>query len=481
MKKKLLLLSFIEGAAVMAAELCGAKLLAPIFGSSLVVWASVMGITLAALAAGYFFGGRISHQTKNHRQTLFRILAGAALFITLMPVLSYYLVPRISYLPFLSGVVLSTFSILFFPIFFLGAASPLFIVLQTHKETEAGRVSGTVYAVSTAGGILATFLCGFFIIPVFGLSQCLIFFGSLLLLTNFLVFRSVKVLHLFFFVLFVYLNFQFISKSSGTLFSSDSIQGHLEVQDVARGADSVRLLTINDIIQSEMNVQTHRSVSAYVRLLDSLVPNSIMTGNALVLGLGAGLTANMVVEKNYSTDGVEFDDRIIESAKHYFYLNKNVNTTHADARFFLNSCTKKYDIVLADLFKAEEQPSHVLTLESLTALKKNLQEGAIVLVSWHGYLSEEKGRGSVILVNTFVKAGYFVKLCAMSHDERFRNIVFVASLNKLPELPFELHEEMAKIDLINTDDAPRLEKYNAEANKAWRTQYLRYYQNAAVN
>jgi hypothetical protein len=30
--------------------------------------------------------------------------------------------------------------------------------------------------------------------------------------------------------------------------------------------------------------------------------------------------------------------------------------------------------------------------------------------------------------------------------------------------------------LINTDNRPALEKYNAKANKAWRTNYLRYYQ-----
>jgi hypothetical protein len=54
MKRKLLFLSFVEGAAVMVAELCGARLLAPVFGSSLYVWSSVMGITLGALAFGYF-------------------------------------------------------------------------------------------------------------------------------------------------------------------------------------------------------------------------------------------------------------------------------------------------------------------------------------------------------------------------------------------------------------------------------------------
>src|SRR3954464_11735958 len=101
MKKRLLLLSFIEGAAVMCAELCGARLLAPVFGSSLYVWAAVMGVTLVALAGGYFSGAALSKRSLKAERTLFLILAAAALFLVAMPLLSHYLVPRISYLSFL--------------------------------------------------------------------------------------------------------------------------------------------------------------------------------------------------------------------------------------------------------------------------------------------------------------------------------------------------------------------------------------------
>src|SRR6478735_749532 len=125
MKKKFLFLSMIEGATVMVAELCGAKLLAPVFGSSLYVWASVMGITLAALAIGYFYGGNLSHKKEKNEKALFYILSAAALFILAMPVISYYAVQRISYLPFTPGVVIATLSLLFLPVFFLGASSPL--------------------------------------------------------------------------------------------------------------------------------------------------------------------------------------------------------------------------------------------------------------------------------------------------------------------------------------------------------------------
>lgn len=477
MQKKLLLLSFIEGAAVMAAELCGAKLMAPVFGSSLFVWAAVMGVTLSALALGYFFGGWITGRSTDGNKTLFRALSIAALFILLMPVIGHYVIPRISYLPFLPGVVLSIIILLFPPVFFLGASSPLFIAVQTHQTGSAGRVSGTVYAVSTLGGILATFLCGFYLIPEIGLNACLIIFGTILFIINSIVFKFIKPAHLFFFVTFAYLNLQFSFKKEGLLMVSDSILGHLEVKDLPVEKDPFRILTINNIIQTEMSLVTKRSLSGYVSLLDTLIPAKKRPGKALVLGLGGGLTANLLEEKNYRTDGVEFDRRIIKAARDYFYLDKRVNAIYADARYFLNSCDKLYDIVLVDLFKAEEQPSHVITRESLQRLKKNLSDSALLLINWHGYLQGNDGMGTGILYYTLVDSDFNVKLCSVSHDENHRNIMFVASLRALKKLPFQLDEAPAQTQLVNTDNLPLLEKYNARANKKWRAAYLKYYQN----
>jgi predicted membrane-bound spermidine synthase len=487
MQKKLLILSFIEGAVVMAAELCGAKLLAPIFGSSLYVWASVMGITLGALALGYFYGGWISDKSKNSQKKLEQILVLAALFILVMPVLSYYVVPRISYLPFLLGVVLSTFALLFLPVFFLGATSPLFILLQTSEKVSSGKASGTVYAISTAGGILSTFLCGFYLIPVLGLTICLISFGLILFIATIFVFKVLKPVQLLCVAACIYLNFQFIKAPVNVEFKTDSVLGHLEVKTIpSKNSDSVRLLTINNIVQTEMNLTTKQSVSEYVKIIDTLITSINNTSTtlsvtdqkqALVLGLGGGLAANLLVSKNYSVDGVEFDNRIIDAAKQYFYLNKSVNAVCADARYFLNHCTKKYDVVLVDIFKAEEQPSHVLTWQSLEQLKNNLTKNAIILINWHGYISDNKGLGTTILCNTLTKAGFNVQLNSMSKDENYRNIVFVASLHPITPCNYQLTETLSKCDLINTDNYPLLEKYNASANKTWRSNYLRYYQN----
>ena len=64
LKKFLFALAFIEGGAVMCIELCSAKILSPYFGTSIYVWASVLGVTLTALMSGYYLGGYVSSNYK---------------------------------------------------------------------------------------------------------------------------------------------------------------------------------------------------------------------------------------------------------------------------------------------------------------------------------------------------------------------------------------------------------------------------------
>ena len=59
-KFTLLLIAFFEGAAVMACELFGAKMIAPFFGTTIYSWAGVLAITLFALASVYYLGGMLT-------------------------------------------------------------------------------------------------------------------------------------------------------------------------------------------------------------------------------------------------------------------------------------------------------------------------------------------------------------------------------------------------------------------------------------
>lgn len=482
-KNKLYTISFAEGASVMAAEICGAKLLAPFFGSSLYVWSSVMAITLGGLAGGYFIGGQLSK--KQHKfKILFFVLAFAVASLCLMPFLTplfYFVGKHLSLIP---AVVISVFVLLFPTMLCMGATSPLLISILTSDVNQSGENSGKIYAISTVGGIIATFLCGFYLIPNAGISLTLISFAMILASASLLLVLKKKSNNfsaaiLISPIVLAWFGFTRLNSHKLTIYKTEGILGKLEIRNEPSEANSsiiVRKLLINTIVQTEMNVDSKESVSEYIHLLEKNL-TYFPKGKALVLGLGGGLVSNLFQQNNYRVTGVEFDERIISVAKQFFYLSDSIKTVCDDARHFINTDDHKYNLVLFDIFKAEEQPSHVITKESLIKLKTLLDTNAVVLINTHGYLKGQRGLGTQCLLATLKQAGFNLKVCTPSENEDYRNLLIVASLKLMEET---LNNEIQPLvitnaELINTDNKPILEKLNAEANQAWRSNYIHNY------
>jgi predicted membrane-bound spermidine synthase len=187
----LVLLVFCAGATSLAIEMAASRLLAPDFGSSLFVWANLIGLILLYLTIGYYVGGRLADC--NPRPGLFYSLALlASLLVALIPPLSapvltwslntFATSPLIAFYGSLAAIL-----VLFaLPMMLLGCISPFAIRLQVQQVGKSGRTAGQLYAISTAGSIVGTFLPVLLLLPAIGTARTFLAFAATLLLVSLL-------------------------------------------------------------------------------------------------------------------------------------------------------------------------------------------------------------------------------------------------------------------------------------------------------
>src|SRR3989344_7953903 len=82
-----ILSSFLAGFSVMTVELIAGRLVAPIIGSSVFTWTSVIGITLLGLALGSFMGGQIADKMEGRKSLPLAFLVSSILVFSI-PILA---------------------------------------------------------------------------------------------------------------------------------------------------------------------------------------------------------------------------------------------------------------------------------------------------------------------------------------------------------------------------------------------------------
>lgn len=484
----------------MAAELLGAKMLAPFFGSSLYVWATVLAMTLGGLASGYFAGGIVSHRSKNPL-ALFWVLLSAAAFTVLMPFTAKTIIPLFGSMNLILSTVVSTLLFMFPPIFLMGMVSPLIIRAVTLHAESSGRAAGSVYAVSTVGGILSTFLMGFYVIPSFGLTYPAIFTGIILGAAPLFVLITgrKKVIALFFPVLCVFSIISARPRASEShvkvLYNKEGILGQVMVVDYPNYDESgkvkhyTRLLFVNRIVQSMFNAGGEEQDPEYVRIIGGIAEKMHPGGNALVLGLGGGTIAKNLEGMGFRVDACEFDSRIAEAAGRFFYLPKDVKVVVDDARHFIRSASRSgpsYDLVVFDLFRGEDCPEHVLTAECIEECKNLLNEQGIIVINGPGFWKGPVGKGMRSIEKTLTASGLRTSvLSTRMEDEMHSNLLFVASAqeyglqtiitDQVPGFRIDFTEEEMNDALVLRDDRPVLNLLNAQSSRLWRQGYIETY------
>src|SRR3979411_1238857 len=164
-----------------------ARLLAPYFGASTIIWANTIATVLVALSAGYALGGRLADRAPRMSR-LCEIALAAAVLVAAGPVLSGPLLrPASTAIGSLSvgaffGSLLAVLALVAVPVLLLGTVAPFAIRLSLQRTEESGRVSGRLYALSTAGSLVGTFLAALALIPFAGTHRTYLAFALALAL-----------------------------------------------------------------------------------------------------------------------------------------------------------------------------------------------------------------------------------------------------------------------------------------------------------
>jgi spermidine synthase len=493
----------IEGASVMAIELISARMLAPWFGSSLHVWATVIGITLLGLAVGYFAGGRIADRYPQ-RNTLLIVLLGASFFTMLMHIVSQRLPLLFSeFDPIFSVIIISLLMILP-PLALLGMIPTLLIRYITSKIDDSGSTTGKVFTVSSVSGIIALPLIGFWIIPEFGLTFPSIVIGILIgILPFFQLIKQKKICGLILLpvAIFSFLLAPTVKNAPGikVQYRSEGLLGQVMVADVDKAISegknmNGRMLFVNRMGQSQLDLKTGSTrwnYSIFTSAVSSVLPKK---SKALILGLGGGNVANSFsYGLGFDVDAVELDRRIADISRRYFALDLKVNVIVDDARHYLETTHKTYDLIFFDVFKGEVQPSHVLSVDAFKKAKSLLSENGIIIVNLNGYLSGKIGKPGRSVYSTLKATGLETKILPTPGNESERNSLFIASKKTLSfnnlRTPLTYHGKEVRLDslfldpatlnlydaIVLTDDKPLLELINITASNKWRNDYTTSY------
>jgi spermidine synthase len=431
------LIVFISSFCLMVLELIAGRLMAPYLGVSLYTWTSIIGIILAGISLGNYFGGRAA-DSKLSKKTLgsFFLLAGASSVSVL------YLVPAVGSL--LGGMniplAFATFIfsiIIFFPAsFFLGCISPMVVKFDLKNLEQTGRTVGRIYAFGSLGSILGTFATGFLFIAYLGTKFVVIGVAAILILLGLLIIGSPKKnignrINIVFGLIFLgsfWIPGNCARETNYYCISTRPV--------VAEDRTHGLILKLDHLIHSFVypgreDILTYEYEKLYKFLTDYWIADSGREDfGAFFLG-GGGYTLPRYFEKFYpagSLEVSEIDPGVTRFNFEKLSLNPDtkIKSINRDARIFLQQLPedKKYDLIFGDAFNDFAVPYHLTTLEFDRVIKDHLASGGFYAVN----VIDDYQHGQ--FVSSFVKTlgGVFshVYLAPLSSDwEKSKRNTFV--------------------------------------------------------
>lgn len=449
------LVVFISGALMMVLEMVGGRILAPHVGTSAVVWTSLIGIVLACLALGSWAGGKFADR-KLSLEGLARTLLGAAVGCAITAFCHGAIGSGITghignlYL----AAVLAALCIFALPAFFFGMITPYVVRLRLASLANAGATVGRLYALSTAGSILGTFLGGFVLISWFSSTLILWAASCAMLCLSLLVSRRsfwLRVALLLFFIFLAWQDSQYdkwlVSQGGSRLVETpyNSLR-IMEGNDLTRDNAPVRLLATDPgYTQSGMLInkpdELYFDYTRYYALGPAYAPKA---QSVLMLGGGGYSVPKWLLSAqsplrdnpNLRVTTVELDPAMTRTAKEFFSLKDDprLEISHEDARSFLNRQDRQFDLVFVDVFNSHYSiPFQMGTREAIHQLARAVAPGGVMMMNIISAIDGEDGRLFQSIYQNLEKEFAETRVYCVGnpdHPEKVQNLMVMAFAGK---------------------------------------------------
>jgi spermidine synthase len=487
------LAAFVTGAIVMSFEMLGSRYLNPYFGSGIYTWASLISTVLAALCVGYLIGGVAADRYPSTTVLGTTVLIGSA-YILVLPLFSEALMELVlaAVDDVKAGSLAAAFAILFFPVTFLGMYSPFGIRLLLRSAQHSGRVSGTVYGISTLGSIIGTLGTTFYLIPLMGTRAITLTLGVAGILSGLMLMalpkfsRAVAALVAALVLLPANVRAEELIDAAiraEMLKRPDGRVAHIETEynDIfvtKRRNELTMSFQVKgyDYTESIANLRDPDDLPVrYTQMMTVSIIYPPEPKRVLMIGLGGGSISSYLGRHmpDAAIDTVEIDPGVVQAAKKYFGMKETprVRYLEGDGRVFLNRRKETYDLILVDAFFGGYVPFHLLTKEFYTLLKARLAPGGAIAFNVHdgtklyastiltlrsvfsGLHLYPSGEGEIITVVTAEAApdAQTLKSRAAALQEKFR---FRFALPELAARRTERDHAVLKGELLTDDFAP---------------------------
>lgn len=389
----------VTGAAIMIAQILGAKMLSPFVGLSHFVWTAQIAVTMVALACGYYIGGRWGDRSQNPARLYAAILVAAGyLVLTVLicePVAYWCLDFKLAV-----GSLLASAILFFVPLALLAMTGPFLIRVVASSVAGVGGTAGRMTAIGTVGSFVGTMCIGYVMLPLLPNSISMYVTAAVLILisTGYFVFFNRQSRAPLAAAAVLAIGIALLAGRSPTREYTDFIErfrgnshfGDLQVLDRRDG--KLRLLSNDNLIQNTYDPVRKQSMSMFTHMLAGLARTYTTNINdVLCIGLGIGIVPMEFTRQGARVDVVEINPSVVPVAERFFDLEPDkLEITLDDARHFLNRCRKQYDVIILDAFLGDSSPSHLMTREAFTAMRRVLRPGGTLVINAFTHLEANR-------------------------------------------------------------------------------------------